>query len=347
MGLKRVRVRVVSGTVLLALVLAALWVQGPLLLALVALATGLGAHELYTMARRAGYSPMYPMGVALALLLGLRGYLGTDSLSLEARPGPGVAAEVMVLTLVLIVALAQEGVALVRLRASAVDAGQADWSRWGQMGWANVGITLGGALYTGGLLGYAPLLAALPAEPNRAGGTEWLLMVLLGTAACDTGAYFVGSTVSKRTLVRRKLKRYKLVQRGRRPNYRATKLFIRRKVIRRKVLGHRLIPHKLIPHISPAKTWEGLAGGTLGAVIAAVALSGLLQITIIQAIVLGLLVCAAAVAGDLCESMIKRAARVKDSGQLIPGHGGILDRLDSILFVLLAVYWFVQVAVQG
>ncbi len=300
--MKGVRVRVVSGAVLLALVLAALWVQGPLLLVLVALATWLGAHELYTIARRAGYSPMYPMGVALALLLGLRGYLGIDLLSLEARPGPGVAAEVMVLTLVLIFALAQEGVALMRLRAAAVDVAQADGPRWGQLGWANVGITLGGALYTGGLLGYAPLLAALPAGPNRAGGTMWLLMVLLGTAACDTGAYFVGSKLGK---------------------------------------------HKLIPHISPAKTWEGLAGGTLGAVIAAIALSGLLQITIVQAIMLGLLVCAAAVAGDLCESMIKRAARVKDSGHLIPGHGGILDRLDSILFVLLAVYWFVQVAVQG
>jgi phosphatidate cytidylyltransferase len=97
---------------------------------------------------------------------------------------------------------------------------------------------------------------------------------------------------------------------------------------------------KLIPHISPAKTWEGLAGGILGAVVAAMALSGLLKLSILAAALLGLALCAAAVAGDLAESLIKRAAGVKDSGAIIPGHGGVLDRIDSILFVLVTVYWF-------
>jgi len=97
----------------------------------------------------------------------------------------------------------------------------------------------------------------------------------------------------------------------------------------------------LIPHISPAKTWEGLLGGTAGAVIAALALSGLLKLGWLEAVLLGIAICAAAVAGDLCESLLKRAAGVKDSGHVIPGHGGILDRVDSILFVLLAVSTFV------
>jgi phosphatidate cytidylyltransferase len=78
----------------------------------------------------------------------------------------------------------------------------------------------------------------------------------------------------------------------------------------------------------------------LGAVAAAVALSGILKIQWWEAIILGLLVCVAAVSGDLSESLLKRAAGVKDSGTIIPGHGGVLDRVDSILFVLLAVYWF-------
>ncbi|MFL5734950.1 MAG: phosphatidate cytidylyltransferase, partial [Chloroflexia bacterium] len=146
--------------------------------------------------------------------------------------------------------------------------------------------------------GYAPVLAALPEGAGQAGGSAWLLMVLLGTAACDTGAYLVGSTMGR---------------------------------------------HKLIPHISPAKTWEGLAGGALGAVVAAVALSGLLRLDLGRAVVLGLFVCIAAVVGDLCESLIKRATGVKDSGNIIPGHGGLLDRMDSVLFVLLAVYWFVTI----
>ncbi len=306
--MKGLGTRVISGVVLLALVLAAIWLQGPLLMFAVALAAGLSAHEFYSVARRAGYTPWYPAGVALSLLLALRGYLGSkDLLSGIPDNGPATGVELTILAMVLVLVLVRQGALWLRVSTQVVRAIPTSTSTLNlntpgvAPGWANLGVTLGGAIYTGALLGYAPILAALQDSPGRAAGTFWLLAVIMGTAACDTGAYFVGS-----------------------------------------MLG----THKMIPHISPAKTWEGLAGGTLGAVVAAVALSGLLKISIPAAIVLGLLICAAAVAGDLCESLLKRAARVKDSGNLIPGHGGILDRIDSILFVLLAVNWFTLVIGQ-
>jgi phosphatidate cytidylyltransferase len=286
--------------VLLALVLAAIWLRGLLLMVLVALAAGLAAHELFIMARRGGYAPWYPAGVALALLLAMRGYLAGDLATGTASLQRGFAAEIPALAVVLLFLLVRQGYEWLRVPAAASN-GVAPPTRDGGLAWADLGITLGGAIYTGALLGYAPLLAVLPEDGTESvvpRGVAWMLMVLLGTAACDTGAYLVGSTLGRR---------------------------------------------KLIPHISPGKTWEGLGGGVLGGVLAAIVLSGLLNITIIQAVGLGLLVCIAAVAGDLCESLIKRATGVKDSGNLIPGHGGILDRLDSILFVLLAVYWFQQV----
>jgi phosphatidate cytidylyltransferase len=302
--LKGLGTRVVSGAVLLALVLAAILIQGPLLMLAVALAATLGAHEFYSIARRAGYAPWYPAGVALSLLLALRAYLsGKDLLSGVAYTGPGTGVELTVIALVLLMVLVRQGVMWRRAPVAEAHGARSTITAASSSatGWADMGRTLAGAVYTGGILGYAPVLGAMQESPTRGGGTYWLLTVIAGTAACDTGAYFVGSFLGKR---------------------------------------------KLIPHISPAKTWEGLAGGTLGAVIAAVALSGLLKLSLLAAVVLGLLICAAGVAGDLSESLLKRAARVKDSGHLIPGHGGILDRVDSILFVLLAVYWFTQVAVN-
>jgi phosphatidate cytidylyltransferase len=85
-------------------------------------------------------------------------------------------------------------------------------------------------------------------------------------------------------------------------------------------------------HISPHKTWSGALGGTVGAIAACAALGWLIERPL-EAMGLGLVVAIAAPAGDLAESMLKRAAGVKDSGQLIPGHGGMLDRVDSFTFV--------------
>lgn len=293
--MKDLGVRVLSGAVLLALVLAAIWLRGPLLLALVAVAAVLAAHEFYTIVRRAGYQPWYPAGLALALLFALRSYIAGDLFAGVAYSGPGVAAEVMAVTLVLVLALVRMGAAWARSSELAARDGVELTGRSPYLAWADLGLTLAGAFYTGGLLGYAPVLASISETPTHGDGAAWMLAVLLCTAACDTGAYFVGSLLGR---------------------------------------------HKMIPHVSPGKTWEGLGGAVLGAVAAALALSGILRIQWWEALLLGVLVCAAAVSGDLCESLLKRVAGVKDSGNIIPGHGGVLDRIDSILFVLIAVYWF-------
>jgi phosphatidate cytidylyltransferase len=106
-------------------------------------------------------------------------------------------------------------------------------------------------------------------------------------------------------------------------------------------VGRSLGKHLLWPRISPRKTWEGVAGGVAGALIAGVALgAGLLALTWWQGLLLGALVAVAAPFGDLAESLFKRLANVKDSSQLIPGHGGALDRIDSLLFVFPVVTYF-------
>jgi len=102
--------------------------------------------------------------------------------------------------------------------------------------------------------------------------------------------------------------------------------------------------HPLAFRISPGKTWEGAMGGLLGAITAAVVLAAILpgiSIPCWHIILLGALVGVFAQLGDLAESVLKRSAGVKDAGRLIPGHGGLLDRLDSILLTVVVVYYYV------
>jgi phosphatidate cytidylyltransferase len=125
-------------------------------------------------------------------------------------------------------------------------------------------------------------------------GTGWVIMALATAFLNDTAAYFAG-----------------------------------------RFLGR----HPLLPRISPKKTWEGFAGGIAGSVLAAVAVRELDfthdmgSLSLAGAAALGLGAALLGPLGDLCESMLKRAASVKDSGSLIPGHGGVLDRIDALLFV--------------
>ena len=103
--------------------------------------------------------------------------------------------------------------------------------------------------------------------------------------------------------------------------------------------------HHLAPGISPGKTWEGTIAGVLGAIIVSLLFTLptplSLPLTYWQAILLGSLVSIFGQLGDLAESLLKRNMGVKDSSRLIPGHGGFLDRMDSIVFAGIVVYYYV------
>ncbi|MHB8573705.1 MAG: phosphatidate cytidylyltransferase [Dehalococcoidia bacterium] len=154
-------------------------------------------------------------------------------------------------------------------------------------------VLAGGTLYAGWLGVHLLALRRLPH------GDRWLLLLLLGVFATDSGAYGVG-----------------------------------------RLLGR----HKLAPNVSPAKTVEGAAGGAVSAVAAVTAMRYVFDLpgALPEVLVLGLLLSVAGQVGDLCESALKRRLGVKDMGRLFPGHGGLLDRLDSILFAAPVVYYFVR-----
>ncbi len=169
-----------------------------------------------------------------------------------------------------------------------------------------VSTTVFGALYTGALLGYAVYLRHLPEVTGAWHGAALLFVPLLLTWSNDTFAYFVGRAFGAR---------------------------------------------KLIPSVSPGKTVEGAVGGLLGTVAVALPYAHWLagfptyRLSSLEAVVLGVLIAVAAQVGDLAESLLKRDAGVKDSGVLFPGHGGALDRIDSLLFTLPVAYLYFRWAV--
>jgi phosphatidate cytidylyltransferase len=160
--------------------------------------------------------------------------------------------------------------------------------------------TIVGALYVGWMLSYWLNLRGLE------DGRNWVYLAMLTTFANDTGAYFIGRAMGK---------------------------------------------HKLAPAISPAKTREGALGGLVSAVLAAIVIAMVLELISVkvgapfafrywQIMLLGFLVGLFAQLGDLIESLLKRNMGVKESGNLLPGHGGILDRFDSLIFVGAVIYYY-------
>jgi len=161
--------------------------------------------------------------------------------------------------------------------------------------------TIVGALYVGWMLSYWLNLRGLE------DGLNWVYLAMLTTFANDTGAFFIGRARGK---------------------------------------------HKLAPAISASKTWEGAIGGLLSGIAAAVVIATVLNLISLklgspfvfkywQIILLGFLIGLFAQLGDLVESLLKRNTGVKESGNLLPGHGGILDRFDSLIFVGAVVYYYV------
>ena len=109
------------------------------------------------------------------------------------------------------------------------------------------------------------------------------------------------------------------------------------------LVGSAMGRHQLAPSISPNKSWEGLIGGAIAAVLVSVIVVHFIHPwTVGKAALFGLVVAIVAPLGDLSQSMIKRHLGIKDMGRLLPGHGGILDRVDGLLFVVPATYFVVK-----
>ena len=100
--------------------------------------------------------------------------------------------------------------------------------------------------------------------------------------------------------------------------------------------------HKLAPIVSPNKTWEGSVAGFVFSIVAAIVCkyTFISEMSLSNAVGIGAIIGVVGQIGDLCESIVKRAAAVKDSGAIIPGHGGMLDRVDSLLFGAPAMYYY-------
>jgi phosphatidate cytidylyltransferase len=117
------------------------------------------------------------------------------------------------------------------------------------------------------------------------------------------------------------------------------------------LLGSAIGRHQMIPHISPQKTWEGFFGALVLSLCASLALYKLMPghlsaLNWTHATILGLLLGFAAVVGDLAESIIKRSTGVKDSGNLLPGIGGALDLVDSLLFTAPLLFFYLRLVIR-
>lgn len=104
------------------------------------------------------------------------------------------------------------------------------------------------------------------------------------------------------------------------------------------------------PNISPSKTWEGFAGGLLAAIVATLVCGEICHLPTLHMLTLGVIIGVVAQLGDFCESLIKRDLGLKDFGTILPGHGGVLDRFDSLVFAMPVAYcylFFLLQSIQG
>ena len=206
------------------------------------------------------------------------------------------------------------------------------------------------------LAGYVGVLAMLVGV--ELGGVAWLLAAVLGTLLAafvlqglagtrQPATVAIGTTVLGAVWIGLGLA-HVLLLRGLPDDGRTAVFTVLLAVFAADTLaffaGRLMGRHKLAPRISPAKTWEGFVAGTLAAV--AVAFFALYEeretfLTIPEALILGGAIALAAALGDLFESALKRDLQVKDSGNLLGGHGGVLDRIDSHLFAAPAAFYVI------
>jgi phosphatidate cytidylyltransferase len=117
------------------------------------------------------------------------------------------------------------------------------------------------------------------------------------------------------------------------------------------LVGSRIGRHRMIPHISPAKTWEGFFGSLIFAILGSATLVAVMPqqlawLNLAHAVILGLVIGVAAMVGDLGESIVKRSTGVKDSGAVLPGIGGMLDLIDSLLFTAPLLFFYLRFLVR-
>ncbi|MDQ2867921.1 MAG: phosphatidate cytidylyltransferase [Verrucomicrobiota bacterium] len=168
--------------------------------------------------------------------------------------------------------------------------------------------TIFGLLYVLWLFNFmTKILYVVPRAPDGAvSGQYYCLYLIVITKFSDMGAYLTGSVIGR---------------------------------------------HPLIPHISPKKTWEGFFGALAFSLLASIALfkimpAKLVGLTLTHAIILGLMLGFAAVIGDLAESIVKRSTGAKDSGRMLPGIGGALDLIDSLLFTAPLLYFYLRLVMH-
>ncbi|MGH2366945.1 MAG: phosphatidate cytidylyltransferase [Chloroflexota bacterium] len=302
--------RVIAGFTIAVPVLLGAYAGGAWFLLGTTVVTFLALREFYRLSSRPGARLVQPLGFLLAfeLLLanGGRDLVGSSMAGLAGLPGGGVV-EALLRPDRFAVFTRFAVAAAVILPLIALLFERKD-PRGRLVGWA---LTLAGTLYVAWLISHFQTLR-LVGEAGSEAGRGWVFYTLAGTWCFDTGAYLVGRPFGR---------------------------------------------HRFMTWISPNKTWEGAAGGLVLCLLATlVARSPLpfpplaqlvgwapLPIPLWHAPFLALAVSAAAQLGDLAESMIKREAGAKDASELIPGHGGMLDRLDSLLFTVVLVYYYAVV----